>query len=147
MSRDFASQHCYRAHRTLSKVLLVLWNDTCELQLSAVSCVYFYVVCVQICLLIACWAGGSNFNEKIWRLKMSFRWHPPKCCFSSFYCSLLHPAPSKNCIFSKTFHTFVRNLNIEASGCELVKDLVSFLLPCLILHHCHSTLLTLPTQS
>lgn len=107
-----------------------------------------YVVCMFSYVLIASWVGGGNFNEKEQRLKICFRWHPPKGCFCSFSCSQLHLSPSIKITLSlKTFYTSERNLNIEVSGYELFRDLVISLLPYIILHHQHSTLLVLPTQS
>lgn len=125
----------------------MFWNNTCAssfLTASCVCCTLSECVCVSVS-----WARveRDDFNEMEQSLNAWFRWHPPNDCFYSFSCSL-HPTPSIKITFSlKAFYTFERNLNIEASGCELFRDLVSSLLPCIILHHCHSTLLRLPTQA
>lgn len=128
--------------------LSVFWNDTCDCSfLQYPVCVSMLSVCS--CMSVNCrLSWGGNFSEKEQRRKICFRWHPPKDCFYSFSCSHLRPSPSiKFTLCLKTLYTFERDLNIEASGCELFRDLVSSLLPCIIPHHCHSTLLMLPTQS
>lgn len=120
-------------------------NDTCN----SIACV---CVMLSACLCMSVnwqWSwGGRHFSEKEQRLKICFRWHSPKSCFYAFSCSQLCPSSSiKITLYLKPFYTFERNLNIKASECELFRDLVSCLLPCIILYHCHFTLLMLSSQS
>lgn len=69
--------------KLLVRSFYMFWNDTCDsscLQYPVFVCMLYVCSCMSVNCQFCC-RGEGNFNEREQRLKICFRWHPPKGCF------------------------------------------------------------------